>query len=33
VNRRRALDPEFDFDTCIDELITLFDRATRKAGP
>lgn len=33
VNRRRALDPDFDFDTCIDELIALVDRATKKAGP
>lgn len=32
VNRRRTLDSEFDFDSCIEELIALFDRATRKAG-
>ena len=32
VNRRRALDLKFDFDACINELIALFDRATRKAG-
>jgi TetR/AcrR family transcriptional regulator, fatty acid metabolism regulator protein len=32
VPRRRTLDPEFDFDTCIDELVALVDRATRKAG-
>jgi hypothetical protein len=33
VSRRRALDPEFDFDTCIDETVGLVDRATRKAAP
>ena len=33
VPRRQALDPEFDFDTCIAELIALVDRATRKAAP
>lgn len=33
VPRRRAVDPEFDFDTCIAELVALADRATRKAGP
>jgi AcrR family transcriptional regulator len=33
VSRRRALDPEFDFDTCIDETVALVERATRKAGP
>jgi len=32
VSRRRALDPDFDFDTCIDELIALVDRATRKVA-
>lgn len=32
VNKQRALDPEFNFETCIDELIALFDRATRNAG-
>ena len=30
VARRQAVDPEFDFDTCIDELGALVDRATRK---
>jgi AcrR family transcriptional regulator len=30
VTRQRALDPEFDFDTCIDEMVALVDRATRK---
>lgn len=33
VSRRRALDPEFDWDRCIDELVALADRATRKAAP
>jgi TetR/AcrR family fatty acid metabolism transcriptional regulator len=33
VPRRRALDPEFDFGTCITELVALAGRATRKAGP
>lgn len=32
VPRRHALDPEFDFDACIDELVALVDRATKKAG-
>ncbi len=32
LTRQRALDPEFDFDTCIDELVALVDRATRKAA-
>lgn len=31
VSRRQAVDPEFDFDTCIDEIAGLVDRATRKA--
>ena len=31
VNRRRNLDPEFDFDTAIEEMLALIDRATRKA--
>jgi hypothetical protein len=30
VTRQRAHDPEFDFDTCIDEMVALVDRATRK---
>ena len=30
---RRKLDPEFNFDTCTSELITLVDRATRKTTP
>ncbi len=30
VTRQRAQDPEFDFDTCIDEMVALVDRATRK---
>jgi TetR/AcrR family transcriptional regulator, fatty acid metabolism regulator protein len=33
VPRRQAVDPEFDFEMCIIELIALVDRATRKAGP
>jgi AcrR family transcriptional regulator len=33
VNRWRKLDPEFDFDTCIAELVALVDRATGKTGP
>ena len=32
VPRRRALDPEFDFETCIHELVALVDRATRKGS-
>jgi TetR/AcrR family transcriptional regulator, fatty acid metabolism regulator protein len=32
VSRRRALDSEFDWDTCIDELVSLADRATRKVA-
>ncbi len=32
VSRRRNLDPEFDFDTCITEVVALVDRATRKVG-
>ena len=32
VPRRQAVDPEFDFDTCITELVALVDRAARKAG-
>lgn len=31
LTRQRALDPEFDFDTCVDEMVALVDRATRKA--
>ena len=31
VPRRRILDPEFDFDTCIDELIALVGRAAGSA--
>lgn len=30
VTRQRTHDPEFDFDTCIDEMVALVDRATRK---
>jgi TetR/AcrR family transcriptional regulator, fatty acid metabolism regulator protein len=30
VTRQRTLDPEFEFDTCIDEMVALVDRATRK---
>jgi TetR/AcrR family fatty acid metabolism transcriptional regulator len=30
VTRQRAHDPEFDFDTGIDEMVALVDRATRK---
>ncbi len=30
---RRMLDAEFDFDTCINELIALVERATRKTTP
>ena len=30
VTRQRALDPEFDFGTCIDEMVALVDRATRR---
>jgi TetR/AcrR family transcriptional regulator, fatty acid metabolism regulator protein len=33
VNRQRALDPEFDFDTCIHELSELLGRATRRPDP
>ncbi|HTV77313.1 MAG TPA: TetR/AcrR family transcriptional regulator [Steroidobacteraceae bacterium] len=33
LTRQRALDPEFDHDTCIDEMVALVDRATRKAAP
>lgn len=33
VPRWRLLDPEFDFDTCIDELIALAGRATGPASP
>jgi AcrR family transcriptional regulator len=32
VPRRRLLDPEFDFDTCIDELIALVGRAAGRPG-
>ena len=32
VTRERALDPEFDFGTCIDEMVALVDRATRKVA-
>ncbi|HEY1670621.1 MAG TPA: TetR/AcrR family transcriptional regulator [Trebonia sp.] len=31
VTRERTLDPEFDFATCIDEMVALVDRATRRA--
>jgi len=31
VTRRRTLDPEFDFGTCIEEMAALVDRATGKA--
>jgi len=30
VTRQRALDPEFEFGTCIDEMTALVDRATRR---
>lgn len=30
VTRRRTLDPEFDFDTGIEEMVALVDRATRQ---
>ncbi len=33
VPRWQRLDPEFDFGTCIDELIALVGRATASAGP
>jgi TetR/AcrR family fatty acid metabolism transcriptional regulator len=33
VPRWRALDPQFDFETCITELGALVDRATRKTAP
>lgn len=33
VPRRQMMDPEFDFDSCIAELVALADRATRKTGP
>jgi hypothetical protein len=33
VPRWRLLDPEFDFGSCIDELIALVGRATGQAGP
>lgn len=33
VSRQRALDPEFDFATCIDETVALVDRATRPVTP
>jgi AcrR family transcriptional regulator len=33
VPRRQLVDPEFDFDACIAELVALADRATRKTGP
>jgi AcrR family transcriptional regulator len=33
VNRRRLLDVGFDFDTCINEVVALVDRATWKVAP
>lgn len=30
VTRQRAVDPEFDFGTCTDQMVALVDRATRK---
>lgn len=33
VPRRQALDPGFDFGTCMNEVIALADRATRKITP
>jgi hypothetical protein len=30
MTRMRAQDPEFDFDLCIEEMVALVDRATRK---
>lgn len=32
LTRQRRLDPEFDFDTCIEEMVALVDRATKKAA-
>jgi TetR/AcrR family transcriptional regulator, fatty acid metabolism regulator protein len=32
VTRQRAHDPDFDFDTCIDEMVALVDRATRRGA-
>lgn len=32
VPRRQRLDPQFDFETRVTELIALVDRATRKAA-
>ncbi len=33
VHRRRMIDPAFDFDTGINEMVALVERATRKVVP